>query len=342
MQRFFQRKLPALMDYVQPLLTNGFHFSMLNHDAFLNDSLLSKVGIAQETHRQLIMRTVQSEMSQVDLDALLDKLDERAPVADLFDRLHLNRDESIVTLDAAKELVGKLTIGEAARLAAALEHLDGKLKQASAEINMDLDGGELEQITSSSSSRDSIKSIIVAPNFSQSSTGNLESKENQTPPELSNDSDQASLVKSGFNGSLVSETARRLEAAALANSSRQIQTDTPIAATRRLRSSHLDQSSPTSKLDDNEPDRRVTPTKTEAKVLAEWPPKSSQVEPARVRVAEIRSSLQRANSSSNETEQQITATNKPQVRPSKPAPPAKPAKLAIGAKLNLELASQRL
>lgn len=341
MRSFFQRKLAALMDYVQLLLANGFHFSMLNHDAFLNERLLSKVGIEQESHRQLILLAVKSETERLDLDALLDKLDQQAPLMDLLKRLHLPSERHLSSITAARAWASELPIGQAVRLTTALDQLEAKMSRLADEVDMELEGAEVEQ-TSSSSSRDSIKSIVVAPSYAhQVASNRQESKENLEPI-------APSLVKPATSGSLVSEAARRLEAAALASNRRGSQDIIPVPATRRVKSAQVELTS-SAKMS-TEPDtaamqdRQVAATssaKPTAKVLAKWPPRSLQDVPTKTSVADRRSGLEQPDDTSTELKQPVAASTSSS-RPAKPAPPAKPAKLAVGAKLNLHLASQRL
>lgn len=279
LRQWFETNLVGLAEYVEKFTQNGFdHLQFLNHPKLINDETLKLIKIEEESHRLLIVERIASELPLVDFEKIIGDahdIDAKFSWAKLFEILQLDLPSSCIEeakccpsmLDyiiSLRQAAQNLTVGQKFRLLSALDHLEAnceKSKDCDELVKQNsTESGELEMDTSqtsSSSSKESIKSIVSKPSFqpeTKEETKNVDhpetvaisqssGSEKQTSPagsgqshnhqEIQTDPAQpqqdenvrprlTTKIWSSNRTSLVSEAARKLEMAAAAAQATQV------------------------------------------------------------------------------------------------------------------------
>lgn len=168
LSQWFSINLPGLIEYYQRFVSNGFDCTrMMNHPKLMNDEILKMIGIDNESHRELIKETVRRELPVVDLRVPANnptvqqiashlKLDHIMNSLDLTSSGPLNDRKTFCLF---KQSIEHLPIGYKIRFQSALE--ENNLESSESTIFNDESETLTSQTFSSSSSRESIKSIIL-------------------------------------------------------------------------------------------------------------------------------------------------------------------------------------
>lgn len=398
LKQWFSLNLAGLVEYSTMFLQNGFdNLEFLNHSELMNDHLLKSMGIDNESHRVLVIECVRNELPMVNFAQLFKEIDgnewdqrlslkvlQILQLGQLIGDVNCKLD-SIEQLKSIAESLDQ-PLGYRVRLSVALDTLAEKQstqqnhnslnKQASTESNdMELDTSQAS--ATSSSSKESIKSIVLVkpvevdeleatkserPDTDDNCKTKNTHKENEIVREDSKQqtTDRPQMV--GKASSLVSEVARRLEAAAAQKSFESNQK--PVAALRRINNNNNiiikpSNAQPKSAIDNTKSSQLKSPSAKQFVPVKSvcWPPKNTSLqsdkvvqnhqlkEPAisseliNIKMTHLKQGQYDRNSgvyNNSLTGAATQGVNK--LRP-KPAPPAKPAKLvAVGNKLsNIDL-----
>lgn len=174
--QWFSINLPGLIEYQSKFISNGIDsLSFMNHPQLINDDVLFSVGIDNESHRELIKETVKTDLPKVDFMSITEA-DKSTTVEKFLSKLqliHLSAPNlveishnTLVDRNSCailKRIATNWTLGHQLRLLTAIDAISTQLS-FNDEVSKEDDDMVTSQTFSSSSSKESIKSIILVKN----------------------------------------------------------------------------------------------------------------------------------------------------------------------------------